>query len=58
MEKMGYHLDPIQLSDGSERSVLKLIVIILDREGLRTIKAALDRLEGVSIVDIYAESEE
>ena len=29
-----------------------------NREELRTIKAALDRLEGVSTVDIYAESEE
>jgi len=29
-----------------------------NREELRTIKAALDRLEGVNTVDIYAESEE
>ena len=28
------------------------------REELRTIKAALDRLEGVGTVDIFAESEE
>ncbi len=28
------------------------------REELRTIKAALDSLEGISTVDIYAESEE
>ncbi len=29
-----------------------------NREELRTIKAALDRLEGVGTVDIFAESEE
>jgi len=34
------------------------IADIENREELRTIKAALDRLEGVSTVDIYAESEE
>ena len=28
-----------------------------NREELKTIKAALDRLEGVNTVDIYAESE-
>tara|TARA_B100000424_G_scaffold199167_1_gene156330 strand:+ start:429 stop:545 length:117 start_codon:yes stop_codon:yes gene_type:complete len=36
----------------------KNISDIENREELKTIKAALDRLKGVGTVDIYAESEE